>query len=178
MKFVSAILLGAATLATAAPIQDSEANNSPTTAPLNKRFKPEHNCGLDMYTKVTEARVANIIGDFTNDDCTTSVSGFCKTTTLTALPGQQGKVVNCVGHTGVFLSVDPPKDKDDDLYNIPFTAGDIGKQIAETYSDCFGRDPNHNAGDGRYDQAFQFWGHGYNLLVAGNVDCKANGFNF
>lgn len=168
MQFLSAILLGAASLAVAAPLTDAEQN----TAQLNKRISDSSNCGLDMYQTATEARVANIIDDFTST-CHDG-SQECKTTTFTAAAGQQGKVIACIGNTGVFLSVD--KDPAGTHFNVPFSAGDLGTQLLNTYSDCYGAPPSSKAGDRGFIRAFQYWGQGYNLLVTGNVDCGKNGF--
>jgi len=169
MQFLSAILLGAASLAAAAPVSDAEQN---TAAILDKRIKDTSNCGLDMYQTATEARVANIIDDFTSE-CHDGTDE-CKTTTFVGKPGEQGKMIACIGHTGVFLSLD--NDPTGSHFNVPFNAGDLGEQIKDTYYDCYGKDPNSGAGDKSYIRAFQYWGQSYNLLIAGNEDCGANGF--
>ncbi|OCK73005.1 hypothetical protein K432DRAFT_450819 [Lepidopterella palustris CBS 459.81] len=169
MQFLSAILLGAASLAAAAPVLDAEQNTAPL---LGKRLKSTSNCGLDMYPKATEARIANILDDF-NSVCSDGTEE-CKTTIFVGTPGQQGKMIACVGHTVVLLSVDP--DPTGGHANIAFMAGDLASQILDVFNDCIGRSPLSNAGDKSYINGVQYWGQGYNLLVVGGGDCTANGF--
>jgi hypothetical protein len=117
-----------------------------------------------MYQDATEARVGDILAKIAKD------SLFLGT------PGKQGQVIACVGGTGVILNMDASTVPNSPGYNVPFNSAEFGKDIRDTFSDCYGREPNRKAGNKSYIRAFQYFGNGFNLLVRGAVDCKQSGF--
>lgn len=161
IKFLSAVLLGAANLAVAVPVE-----TSPVT-PLDKRIDFSiHNCGLDMYQSVGQRAVMLNLFYLKGVNLANYGLGRVGDTVI----GTHGKcrMISCQGQAGVYLCVDPSSNSD----NVPYVPSDLGAQLDATYHDCYGGPP---ADDDTAINAFQYWGKGYNLLVAGNADCSKRG---
>jgi hypothetical protein len=146
VKFLAAVILGAANLATSAPV----AQGDPATF-----------CGLDTYQSVGQHAVLNNL-KYLNSSSPYNSEG---TKPPDVLIGSAGTctVVACFGQASTSLCVDKGAD---------YTAAPalFGKQLTDTYVGCYRGLPSKS------DNAiasFQFFGVGYNLLVQGAADCKA-----
>lgn len=155
MQFITAILIGAASLAAAAPLEKA-------STPMGKRTLDTSNCGLQMYAKVSQ-RASQRNFSYLKADSYPAAG-----TVFRATPGDK-VMVSCQGKAAVWLNVDPDVGHDDE--QIYYSPQILGAQISDTYTDCYGGKPG-NSEDPKYAvNAIQYWGKGYNLLFQGNANC-------
>lgn len=143
------LLLAATSLGAAVPtaVLDSPVEVN-ITAPLMKR--DSLSCDVP-WPRLTEPRVRDIANKLSGDPVTFSAS-----------TGEQSQVLYCVGGTGVVWSVDAQ----DPPYTVVFASADVANIIYNAFYNCYGHYPS--GGDTTYNDAYQYWGQGWNLLVRGS----------
>jgi hypothetical protein len=170
MQFLITIILstvGIAPFTTGAPA--AEGNIYKSHSKIEKRHLETSNCGLDNYPKIGQrATLAgfniwqNIDIDSYNEpnpDVIVGKLGWC---TLSWCGGEGDMSV------GFYLCLNEPGPKDNCIQTT-YSPKVLGKQLADLYTDCYGSSP---ADEKRHAPAAQYWGEGYNLLMAGNATCS------
>ncbi|KAF2746137.1 hypothetical protein M011DRAFT_527274 [Sporormia fimetaria CBS 119925] len=162
MKTNTSLLLAITGLASAAPLTTSSTSN-----PLTRRaFCPDRpiDCGLTNYQIANQKWVMEGLF-FLNQ-----ASGGSNRKSANAQivePGKQGVMIWCKEATAFYLSAN--SDAPSNTYLATGAEGLWGK-LDGAYKECYGGSPMNDRD--AVIRAFQYWGDGFNLLVAGGADCR------
>jgi hypothetical protein len=154
-----------ASLAISAPT--AENSNLVASTSIEKRFDPHSNCGLDMYQDIGQRAARKGIRIWTGEQT------YYQDPKPDTIVGKKGwcTLSWADGGVGFYFCLNS------DAENTAYTPEYLGKQIEDTFKDCYGRGPEN---DDTPERAFQYWGDWskgdkYNLLIVGNAENKNRG---